>query len=555
MYARKIKFKIQRWNYIVQRDKYSFSSSCHDYSIGQCSIGALRAWNQNSLGGLVEKYLSKSPWSLGHPSERFLGRSDISWSSCSMLRFYSSEGDGRSASEDTTDNARNSDAHARLGEQDQLEWLRNEKLARESKESSPFLTRRERFRNEFLRRVVPWEKITVSWDTFPYYLRKHTKDLLVECTASHMRNKKLATDYGGLLNSSRGRILLQSIPGTELYRDRVVRALARDLQVPLLVLDSSVLGNQAISRGILFKWSTSGESRSSTASSNSKTTAEHSDKARRPLKKGDPVKYIGQPIVIAHQCDYLSCNDFLHVDNQRTISKGQRGEVYEVKGDQVAVILDSGKATKEGERDEKSAEPAAQPSLCWLHVKDIKHDLDCYVAMEVLFEVLESQQPVIVYFPDSSLWLSRAVSKSNRKEFVRKLQEMFDRLSGPVVLICGQNKVAAKEKDKFPLPLRRLTEGLKATNQSGNVEIFKLFTNVVSLSPPKEEDLLRIFIKQIEEDRRIVLSRRNLYEMHKVLEMHGLSCMDLLHVNTDGLILTKQSQCMVWVLLWTLLRV
>jgi hypothetical protein len=29
--------------------------------------------------------------------------------------------------------------------------------------------------------------------------------------------------------------------GTELYRERTVEALARDLQVPLLVLDSSVL--------------------------------------------------------------------------------------------------------------------------------------------------------------------------------------------------------------------------------------------------------------------------------------------------------------------------
>lgn len=29
--------------------------------------------------------------------------------------------------------------------------------------------------------------------------------------------------------------------GTELYRERMVRALARDLQVPVLVLDSSIL--------------------------------------------------------------------------------------------------------------------------------------------------------------------------------------------------------------------------------------------------------------------------------------------------------------------------
>lgn len=34
---------------------------------------------------------------------------------------------------------------------------------------------------------------------------------------------------------------LVDLIGTELYRERMVRALAQDLQVPLLVLDSSVL--------------------------------------------------------------------------------------------------------------------------------------------------------------------------------------------------------------------------------------------------------------------------------------------------------------------------
>ncbi|KAK7846817.1 hypothetical protein CFP56_007467 [Quercus suber] len=75
--------------------------------------------------------------------------------------------------------------------------------------------------------------------------------------------------------------------------------------------------------------------------------------------------------------------------------------------------------------------------------------------MEALCEVLRSKQPLIVYFPDSSEWLSRAVPKSNRKEFVHKVQEMFDQLSGPVVLICGQNKVesGSKEKEKFTMIL------------------------------------------------------------------------------------------------------
>jgi hypothetical protein len=73
--------------------------------------------------------------------------------------------------EKAREDVRHSDAHALLGEQDQKEWLNSQKLTIESKKKeSPFLTKRERFKNEFLWRVVPWEKITVSWETFPYYI-------------------------------------------------------------------------------------------------------------------------------------------------------------------------------------------------------------------------------------------------------------------------------------------------------------------------------------------------------------------------------------------------
>lgn len=69
----------------------------------------------------------------------------------------------------------------------------------------------------------------------------------------------------------------------------------------------------------------------------------------------------------------------------------------------------------------------------------------------LLFQVLNSKRPLIVYFPDSSQWLHKSVPKSNRNEFFHKVEEMFDRLYGPVVLICGQNKVhsGSKEKEKF----------------------------------------------------------------------------------------------------------
>ncbi|KAL2938954.1 Protein MSP1 [Bienertia sinuspersici] len=455
----------------------------------------------------------------------------------------------------------------------------------------------------------------------------HTKRLLVDCASSHLKHKKFTSAYGSRLPSSSGRILLQSVPGTELYRERMIRALARDLKVPLLVLDSSVLapydfGDDGVSENDSddenavtseecsseseaedeneeewtsnaetksdatedeeidvqasaealkklvpfnldeFEKRVSGECESSSETSKSESADNQTaEESQRPLRKGDRIKYSGPSVQVESDSRILlgkiptfdgPMNAYTII-RSREISTGQRGEVYEVEKDRVAVILDKGE--KDG-----STEQDAKPPIYWIPVKDVERDLDaqaedCYIAMEALCEVLQSQQPLIVYFPDSSVWLSRAAPKSNRTEFVNKVGELFDRLSGPLVLICGQNKseTGSKEKEKFtmilpnfgrlaklPLPLRRLTEGLKATKKSDDTDIYKLFTNVMCIHPPKEEEVLRTFNKQLEEDRRIIISRSNLNELHKVLEEHELSCLELLQVGTDGVVLTRR---------------
>ncbi|XP_038898050.1 uncharacterized protein LOC120085874 isoform X2 [Benincasa hispida] len=638
MYARRIKCRNQRWDLVFRPSKYlsrpgGLDGGYHQY-LNCKSFSRSRFVRDNSITRHLLASLGAGGSYLNCQAN--LDRTSNSFLRSAQLRRYSSDGDGRNASEGKhipvkdaanfekgkdreeviREDAKHTDPHAELGVQDQKEWLKNEKLAMESKKrESPFITRYERFKNEFLRRIVPWEKISVSWDTFPYYLNEHSKNLLVECAASHLKHKNFTSLYGARLTSSSGRILLQSIPGTELYRERLVKALARDLKVPLLVLDSSVLApydfgddcssecdsddeaesgedcasdsedeneNSAINE----EWTSGGESKSdcsesdevdveataeaalkkllpcsieefekrvngvsdgSSESSSQSEPSETSVKSNRPLRKGDRVKYVGPSI---------------HVEaDKRPLSNGQRGEVYEVDGDRVAVILDVNDVKTDGNKDEKSSESPPKPPIYWIHAKDIEHDLDtqsddCIIAMEVLSEVVKSMQPIIVYFPDSSQWLSRAVPKANRREYVQKMEEIFDKISGPVVLICGQNKIesGSKEKEKFtmilpnvariaklPLSLKRLTEGLKATKRSEDNEIYKLFTNILCLHPPKEEEVLRAFSKQLEEDRRIVISRSNLNELHKVLEENELSCLELLHVITDGVILTKKN--------------
>ncbi|KAK9691416.1 hypothetical protein RND81_09G195400 [Saponaria officinalis] len=645
MHAIRFRCRKQRLNYLFQSLKHSIRLYNSDCSRFQRSYGASITGKYFPRANYVRNHMLESSRGVAFASNSLPlnGASQASWNQ-GHLRFYSSDGGGRNASDDKHVSVRDEgkveksesrqeearegiqqfDQHARLGEQDQKEWLKNEKLAIEcKKKESPFLSKREKFKNEFSRRIVPWEKITVSWDSFPYFLHEHTKSLLVECVSSHLKHNKFASGYGAQLSSSSGRILLQSIPGTELYRERLIRALARDLKVPLLVLDSSVLApfdfgeddlsdnesddEHAVSseecsseseadneestsnaetrsdatedeetdgptpeevlenlvpfNRDLFEKQVSGESGDCESSSESSKSDTVDDESPRPLRKGDRIKYVGPTVHVELDTRILlgriptsdgPMNAFT-VIRGREIPTGQRGEVYEVEKDRVAVILDK-------EEKDASSEKDAKPPIYWISVKDIEHDLDaqaedCYIAMEALCEVLQSKQPLIVYFPDSSLWLSRAAPKSKRNEFVTKVGEMFDRLSGPTVLICGQNKVetGSKEKEKFtmilpnfgrlaklPLPLRRLTEGLKATKKSDDSDICKLFTNVMCIHPPKEEELLQTFNKQLEEDRRIVISRSNLNELHKVLDEHDLSCLELLQVDTDGVVLTRR---------------
>ncbi|XP_010479461.1 PREDICTED: uncharacterized protein LOC104758324 isoform X2 [Camelina sativa] len=628
MYTRIIRRK-QRWGFVLQQDKCLARPVIRDHHTASQSY-------RSTTTILSRNYYSHSPGAI-------VASRDYSWNS--QLRRFCSEGDGRNASEDSrfpsskekTGNEKNVfgaepfDSHAQLGEQDQIDWLNNEKLASESKKESPFLNKRERLKNDFLRRIQPWDTIQLSWESFPYYVHEHTKDTLVECVSSHIKQKHMASRYGARLGSSSGRILLQSVPGTELYRERLVRALARDTQVPLLVLDSSVLApydsaddyneesesdddiaesdqctseseaeeetdanndetssNEAkvegtddeeryleISKEVLKKLGADIEDIEKRMSEQlygssevSEAAVDHYDKAKRPLKKGDQVKYVGSPkkdeakhrVVLGRIFTSDGQKSAFTVIPGRPLSSGQRGEVYEVSGNRVAVIFDCGDdKTTEGSEKKPAEQPQMLP-IHWVDVKDLKYDLDMqavdgYIAVDALNEVLRSIQPLIVYFPDTSQWLSRAVPKTRRKEFVDKVQEMFNKLSGPIVMICGQNKIetGSKEREKLtmvlpnfsrlaklPLPLKCLTEGLTGRKKSEENEIYKLFTNVMHLHPPKEEDTLRLFNKQLGEDRRIVISRSNINELLKALEEHELLCTDLYQVNTDGVILTKQ---------------
>ncbi|KAJ8770024.1 hypothetical protein K2173_009752 [Erythroxylum novogranatense] len=572
MYARRIRGRNQRWGSVFQQSKYFTKLNYHDQPCRYLScINGVGCFT--SQGTFIRRYL------LDSTSSRSIEQAKI------KLSTFSSQGDGRGTSEDEhasmvdgpdfdggkhsqktlREDTRSCDAHARLAELDQKEWLSNEKFLIESKKKeSPFLTRREKFKNEFLRRVVPWEKIHVSLKTFPYYLNANAKSILVECVESHFKHKKLTNSYGARLTSSSGRILLQSTPGTELYRERIVKALAQDLQIPLLVLDSSVLApydladdsecesddntesgeectsdsevddeNEAATEE---EWTSSAEARSDADDDvvDMEATAEAAIKKLVPFNLEEFAKRVsGEPDGSSKSSNSKAADssdnsgDLLGRYTGPSISttEGLKNAYTNIRGS--CVILDlTGEIEPDKDKDEQLVDQSVKAPIYWIdgHWRDTDAEAeDCYIAMEAL---------------------SESSSQVESEEFFLKVQEMFDKVPGPVVFICGQNRTMIFPNfgrlAKLPLSLKRLTEGLKTTKRSDDNYINKIFSNVLTVNPPKEEELLKTFNKQIEEDRRIVIARSNMNELQKVLEENEMSCMDLLHVNTDGVILTRQ---------------
>ncbi|GER53170.1 P-loop containing nucleoside triphosphatehydrolases superfamily protein, partial [Striga asiatica] len=401
---------------------------------------------------------------------------------------------------------------------------------------SPLLTRAAGYRDEFVSRIVSFDGIhrttettKETWDKFPYYINEHDKNLLIEYMTARLNEKKCNKDFGKDLESASGRILLQSTPGTEVYRETLVRTLAKHLKVPLLVMDSAGLpppygfvDDKSEENKDEDSWGcyeSDDEEDSEDDESEDEDEANEKKNPAKPVSKleeGDRIKYVGP-------------NDTsIKMNKRRILSKGQRGEVREIKDDKVAVIFYAS-----GESDGKSSEPPVH----WLAAKHIKHDTDaqthdCYLAMDVLCEVLESHPSIIVYFPDHFSWLPERSYWSfwkAREKFFRKVKEMFDQLTRRKVLIYGQNKSVPGSEELECILKGIIPKEVKDTwiRREEEKEKRKPFPNIISITPPKEKDVVKKLGSQILEDEKNMISGRNISAMHRVLNKHDLVCKDL----------------------------
>jgi len=87
--------------------------------------------------------------------------------------------------------------------------------------------------------ILSPKDIEVTFDNFPYYLSESTKEILLSSAFIHM--KKKSRKFLPKLSPLDQRILLSGPPGSEIYQERLIKALSKRFDARLLILDALML--------------------------------------------------------------------------------------------------------------------------------------------------------------------------------------------------------------------------------------------------------------------------------------------------------------------------
>lgn len=113
---------------------------------------------------------------------------------------------------------------------------RHRSKADKGKKSSGKRKEHQTYKDVLRQSLVNWKDINVSLDEFPYFLSENTKTALLDSMYIYLRRPEYVK-YTANLASVSPRILLTGPPGSEIYQELLVKALAHQLEANLLVLD------------------------------------------------------------------------------------------------------------------------------------------------------------------------------------------------------------------------------------------------------------------------------------------------------------------------------
>ncbi|MCO5577168.1 hypothetical protein L7F22_030992 [Adiantum nelumboides] len=403
--------------------------------------------------------------------------------------------------------------------------------------------------------------------------------------------------------------------GTEIYQEKLVRALAKHLKASLLILDSDVLAAKQCKRdthdtstdsaeiGIMppegseiwtINTTDDEDGNDEEDSSNKKTvsagpsifqtlglmvkqrgkpktpkvtaTAVHVNKSDDDSSEEEESQSQSEAIKIGDHVRFIDSKAAKGANKRGSPRVGQQGLVMSATKEcpeAFGVQFERASSRKTGG---SSKENRSFISVC--NVKQLeKVDAKCseevpWIApIEAFAGLGPSPGGTIVYFPDLEKWMAKAVSKDERNFFVHTLADHLDSSKGPVLFITGRRIRStsgnSNDRDEFHA-LRSFLTSMRAqfrkahphmkggADVKGTEELFDIFKNVVPILPPQDNEALRKWREQLDEDTKELQLRNNVVEIEKVLSANSMSCKDVAKLDFSDLILTeKQAQKIV----------
>ncbi|KAG2629829.1 uncharacterized protein LOC120699717 isoform X3 [Panicum virgatum] len=381
------------------------------------------------------------------------------------------------------------------------------------------------FKDGLKQGILNPKDIDVNLDHFPYYLSESTKEILLSYALPHLQKFGKSLPKIRSLNQ---RILLSGPSGSEIYREKLIMALAKHFDARLLILDSLTLQTS------------SNDAKLDDAPCSSRDIEGTSN--INTFREGDRVEYIGNG----------SLNLIL------------RGPAYGSRG-KVVLVFEKNRLSKVGVRfDFPITYGNDLGGLC-----EEKHGFYCHAVqlrldssggeevdsvalgklMEVISEESESSNLIVLLKDVELLAKSGELHASLRSDLPRG------------VLIIGSHTQADSRNDQshpggFHVPWilsgnQAVLNNVQKTLGTGSHEISRsatnseehlnnLFPNKISIKLPQDEALLSDLKKQLQRDTETLKAKSNVFNIRKFLTSREIECNDFQELSIKDRLLTNE---------------
>ncbi|CAI0469935.1 unnamed protein product [Linum tenue] len=458
-------------------------------------------------------------------------------------------------------------------------------------------TGRQAFKDSLQQGILSPESIEVSFENFPYYLSDTTKKVLVGAAFVHLKCNSKVTKFASDLPTVSPRILLSGPAGSEIYQERLVKALAKDIGARLLVVDSLQLPGGSTTKEADPVKEILRPERALFAKRVMQSALHHKKPAssvEADITGGSIISSHALPKqetstasskhctfktgILAFRCDRVK---YVGISSPSALSPLQpplRGPTIGFRG-KVLLAFEENGSSKIGVRFDRSIQEGNDlGGLC-----EEDHGFFCAanslrldssggeefdrLAVSELFEVALSESkggPLIVFLKD----IEKSVA--GNQDAYAALKSKMENLPDKVIVIGSHAQMdSRKEKSQpggllftkfgsnhtalldfaFPDNLGRLHDKSKETPKTMK-QLSRLFPNKVTIQLPQEEGLLLDWKQQLDRDIETLKAQANIVTIRSVLARVGLQCPDLecLCINDQTLTTESVEKVVGWAL-------